>query len=161
MARYVDILTVATVGTPTGPTNREEMMRVSEILNRGADLIEDLGWGKGIYGWHAESGGPVCIEGALLAVLGLNFWDSIRDESLPGGIDTAAGFVRSCPVGQAITTFIQTNINPSFEEELFIFNDNSYEAEVIAVLRGAAMIAEDVEVEVPAKYDFSEAYVGY
>lgn len=47
-------------------------MKTSDVLNKAADLIEERGWSTGD-GWNHEDGGPICLEGGILAAAGINF----------------------------------------------------------------------------------------
>lgn len=79
-------------------------MNTSEILNRAADLIEERGWSKGVDAWTPESGGGLCLEGAIMAAAGitrhidapnchayrsvrLHLGDRCRNAVLPGADD--------------------------------------------------------------------------
>lgn len=47
-------------------------MNVSDTCNAAADLIEVRGWATGTWGGGDGGDGPVCLEGALMAALGLS-----------------------------------------------------------------------------------------
>jgi hypothetical protein len=47
-------------------------MKTSEVLYKAADLIEERGWTEGV-GWRHEDGGPLCLEGGILAAIGGSF----------------------------------------------------------------------------------------
>lgn len=111
----------------------------SEVLNRAADLIEERGWNQGgdDGAWHPRPGsaGPLCIEGALNAILGIrNKW--------------------MCPAWRAVASHLMgrpdVQINPiSGLPIVFAWNDRPERTqnEVIEVLRACAVIEASRERE--------------
>jgi len=63
-------------------------METSEVLNRAADLIEERGWTAGGEGWWRpeRDGAPLCAEGAIQAVLGDCWRESVALVALRGFI---------------------------------------------------------------------------
>jgi hypothetical protein len=115
----------------------------SEILNRAADLIEERGWaGREVDAHEAwgEYGGPMCIEGGIMAAAGLRYnWEA-----------------PDCPAYKAVLHYLQgDNRWGMFRDRLYSWNDVSTRTadEVIEVLRAVAVIEaarEDERAEVPA-----------
>lgn len=104
-------------------------MRTSEVLNKAADLIEEHGWIKG-QGWPGEPyhTGKLCLEGGLLAAMGMVYQDIADDERHDE--------FRACPAYQAVREY--TGHDGS---SLWTWNDGRQSAiEVIEVLRGAALV---------------------
>lgn len=106
-------------------------MNTSDILNRAADLIEEKGWTSGS-GWpgEAEYGGSemggLCLEGGIMAALGLNYgqrWDDI---------------FKTCPAVHAVNAYLERDEGYA----LYDWNDapGRTAAEVIEVLRACAVI---------------------
>ena len=113
-------------------------MRVSEQLDRAADVIERRGWvGRQpdcdpAYGppdqepidpWGLDGVSPVCIEGAIMAVQGTDQFPTTYD-------------VQWCPAYRAMAAYLETPYR------LFNWNDRPERTkdEVIAALRGAAAV---------------------
>lgn len=121
-------------------------MNTSEVLNRAADLIEKRGWGGD---WYATENEPVCVEGALLAAIGMKPDDRwALDEG-----DRPVFY--SCPAYLAVTEYLGDVLFPRVDP-LWVWNDDSdrTQAEVIEVLRAAAVIEQAKEaapVEVGAR----------
>jgi hypothetical protein len=134
-----------------------KQMTVSETLNRAADLIEERGWIAG-EGWEHEQGGPLCLEGGILAAIGGSFM---------------RGDHYRCPAYRAVTEYLKhrTNKAPFLWNDLLAsdrvaaaiqrgecFPENLPEvraeaaewakAEVISVLRAAALIEAAKETDV-------------
>ncbi|HJR88969.1 MAG TPA: hypothetical protein VJ782_02285 [Aeromicrobium sp.] len=107
-------------------------MNTSEILNKAADLIEEQeGWTSGS-GWpgEAEYGGSetggLCLEGGIMAALGIKFgqrWD-----------DT----FKTCPAVHAVNAYLERPAGHA----LYGWNDMPGRTadEVVEVLRAAAVI---------------------
>lgn len=125
-------------------------MRTSEILNRAADLIEERGWGTGSDTWYfGNDNHPLCIEGGMMAALGLKFGHAAEGEA--GATDQ----LYACPAYKAVHEYL--NLRPS--QSLYQWNDSwdvvdgstanrRTKEEVIATLRTVAVIEaakEDVE----------------
>ncbi len=141
----------------TGP-GADAAVPTSVVLNRAADLIEERGWTKG-EGWHHENGGPLCLEGGILAAIG-------------GSVEQGDHYI--CPAYKAVRDYLSTRTTSL----PFIWNDNlahdyvnaaidahDYSAggfdlvaaraaaheyaktEVIATLRAAALIEDAKEAE--------------
>jgi hypothetical protein len=108
-------------------------MNTSEVLNRAADLIEERGWTKGTGGWpgHRNHCGPLCLEGGLLATLGVDWSDpsAVCDAQYTHAWKAMADYVGRTPLF------------------LFMWNDvqGRTQAEVIEVLRAAALIEQAKE----------------
>lgn len=109
-------------------------MNASEVLNKAADLVETRGWTVDAKGWPGYVGStedaatsPVCIEGAIIAALGLDA--SVED--VISGVDL-------CPAGLAVREYL----NIGQHGYMFMWNDTPGRtaAEVIEVLRAAAVI---------------------
>lgn len=108
-------------------------MRTSEVLDLAADTIQERGWthvGEDWGGgWKVDvwgrDGGPVCIEGAIGAVIGCN--PAFMCES-----------VNNCPAGIAVKEYL--GIAPW--ATLYDFNDEPGRTaeEVIEVLRATAAV---------------------
>jgi len=124
------------------------MTTVSETLNRAADLIEERGWTRG-GGWPTtdDEGAPLCLEGGIMAALGLRFNDDARE------VD-----VETCPAYRAVHVYLELHDDRDVEGwpvvPLWMWNDDrETAAEVIEVLRAAAVIEaarENAAVEVTA-----------
>lgn len=112
-------------------------MRTSEILDLAADTTERRGWagnkeasefieGAGYtYDPWGLDGGPVCIEGALIAVIGRDQFQTTYD-------------VTKCAAYRAVHEYL--DLGP--HHRLFAWNDapERLQEEVVAVLRGAAAV---------------------
>jgi hypothetical protein len=106
-------------------------MLVHEILRKAADLIDYHGWTQGVFGWGNIDGSEdhsdtFCIEGAILAAMGVEFVE--RDSE--------------CPAFNAVRTYL--GLHP--EDVLYQWNDDLDIEEgqevVIQTLLGAANLAE-------------------
>lgn len=114
-------------------------MRTSEVLNRAADMIEQYGWTTisdvdPIDGnpWGGN-GQPMCLEGGILAAMGL--------EPNPRGLlGSVEGELLSCPAYKAMQEYLG-------EERLYRYNDaeGRTKQEVIEVLRAAAVVEQAKE----------------
>lgn len=103
----------------------------SEVLDLAADYIRDHGWVKGT-GWDYFEGGPVCLEGAIAAVMEIPaLASSMR---LLGRPMMDAHRLRQCDAYQAVREFVGG--------KPYEFNDASDVTmeDVIAVLRATAMV---------------------
>jgi hypothetical protein len=125
-------------------------LRTSEILTKAAEAIQTQGFTQGGSGWHWETGKPICIEGGILAALGVQ-WNSlsIEDESYEQWM--------KCPARIAVADYLETTemaprlrwagYGPDSEREIWRYNDDesTTEAEVIAVLLSAAKAEREKE----------------
>ena len=105
-----------------------EVMRTSDVLDRTADIIEQRGWSKGgADGWGLDPASPLCIEGGILAVLGLSLLHAERPEFL------------NCPAYNAVLEYLGQDAKYT---RLYWWNDTEAEnqAQVIEVLRSAALL---------------------
>lgn len=118
------------------------MRKTSEVLNKAADLIEQYGW-RGLAQEGDEDGGawggigkPMCLEGGILAALGVR-----TDE----GRYPDEGFPRSdfqaCPSYRAVQQYL------GGLADVWVWNDVPHRTkeEVIEVLRACAVIEEAKE----------------
>lgn len=98
----------------------------SEILNRAADLIEERGWTSGPRGMEVD--GPLCLEGAIGAVIGAEVIGGLRPFY-------AYSDVEACPAGTAVIAYLG-------EQHPDQWNDRPGRTatEVIEVLRAVAVI---------------------
>lgn len=123
-------------------------MNTSEVLNRAADLIELRGWMHG-QGWNeGEDGRPLCLEGAIMAALGVTV-DPFDEESFI----TLSEF-ELCPAYRAVQGYLGTDVQLYRWNDAFIGSTRRTAAEVIEVLRAAAVIEQAKEaapVEVGAR----------
>ena len=111
--------------------------KTSELLNRAADEIEKYGWTTGIEGWYKDDryGSGLCIEGGILAAMGLR-WGQVDLEEF-----------HACPAYRAVSDYL--GLKREQGEELFEWNDGLHDfadsgaesmEHVIEVLRGAALV---------------------
>lgn len=114
-------------------------MKVSETLNKAADLIQRDGWTQGDEGWFRKQGQPLCLEGAIQAALGIRPYDTDDDDELEA-------WFGPCPSKQAVRDYLE------HERALYRWNDQQgrTQEEVVAVLRAAAAI-EAVKEETVAQ----------
>jgi hypothetical protein len=104
----------------------------SEVLNRAADLIEERGWTKG-GGWPTadDEGAALCLEGGIMAALGLHF-DKDDDD------------VEQCPAYRAVHFYLGLkwgDVADWPQDPLWTWNDDhGSEESVIEVLRATAVI---------------------
>lgn len=118
-------------------------MLVSETLNKAADLIEERGWRQGA--WPEGPGSfvgeqAVCLEGALLLVLGLSHGSAGRE-------------FYGCPAHNAVAAYLERHpfpVHGPIVDALWQWNDSEgrTQAEVIEVLRAAALVEASREAEV-------------
>lgn len=124
-------------------------MRTSEILDKAADLIEERGWATGGDSWYfGDDEAPLCIEGGMMAAMGLVF-GSTDGES-------ATDTLYACPAYNAVKDYLGLGE----ESALYQWNDSweaKYEGgtenlrtkeEIIETLRTVAVIEaakEDIE----------------
>lgn len=102
----------------------------AETLNRAANLIEERGWlglikPPGASAWdYRDEGGPICMEGGILAAVGKPRWHS--------------EIINNCPAGRAVRDYLGR------DAPLWMWNDapNRTASEVIEVLRAAAVIEQ-------------------
>ena len=130
-------------------------MNTSDVLNKAADEIERRGWtAKGTDGWvgFAAADGPVCMEGGIMAALGVSWHETVLVE------------LWQCPAYQAVETYL----HGAAEREggvpaspLWRFNDATGRtaSEVVATLRAVALIEAAKEQDTPCVADLPE-YAG-
>lgn len=127
-------------------------MKVSETLNKAADLIEERGWGTGHQSWANDPALPVCLEGAIGAAMGL----TVNDLRSGSGIDPAD--LQLCPAGAALREHLSGWFNARGSKVAWLCHWNDADGrtadEVIEVLRACALIEE-------AREDQDEAYATY
>ena len=102
----------------------------SDVLNKAADLIEERGWGSGPEAWDGEDGSGLCIEGAILAALGIS-------------IDARSTVLWTCPAYVAVADYLDRPRRAAeYGRDLWKWNDedNRTASEVIEVLRACAVI---------------------
>lgn len=123
-------------------------MRTSEILNKAADLIEERGWGTGGDTWYfGDDEAPLCIEGGMMAAMGLVF-GQLEGES-------ATDTLYACPAYNAVKDYLGLDEdatlyqwNDSWESKYGDMVHSRTKEEVIETLRTVAVIEaarEDVE----------------
>lgn len=117
------------------------MLSTSEVLNKAADLIEQRGWTTGDHGWdwHRDATTPLCLEGGILAAMGI---------PAQGG---AIARNQKCDAYRAVKDYLVSTGDLPAGEHLWRFNDDSAEERVVGVLRATALIEaarerESVEV---------------
>lgn len=102
-------------------------LKTSEVLDLAADKIEENGWRTGGGWWPTHGRQELCLEGGLIAALGLT-----PEELDPDDTDQWLGF-QSCPAYQAVRNHIGTT------KSLWSWNDSQNTKErVLEALRGAA-----------------------
>lgn len=111
-------------------------MKTSEVLNLAADQIEQRGWVVGGNGWNTGSTEPLCLEGGLMAAMGLNWLEFAND--------THSEF-RTCPAYTAVQEYLELANREHINGdglELWRWNDNEAEDSdhVISVLRAVALV---------------------
>lgn len=125
-------------------------MRTSEILNKAADLIEERGWATGGDSWYfGDDDQPLCIEGGIMAALGLVF--GAANEGEPASTDQ----LYACPAYQAVHEYLGLRPGQSLYQwnDSWDLNDGTVrqhrtKEEVIETLRTVAVLEaakEDVE----------------
>lgn len=121
-------------------------MNVSETLNLAADVLQTRGWTSIDGEWDespwggGDNTGPVCIEGAIGAALGIDM----------RGSDSR---VVVCPAYAAMHEYVRDRVLEVFPQygdthfPLFTYNDSVAESgeEVIEALRACAVIEEAKE----------------
>lgn len=117
-------------------------MRVSEVLDLAADLIEERGWITGSAGWRVQSGG-LCIEGAMAAAMGLR----IDAEHDPNEVELSQ--LHACPAYAAVMNYLG-DIEGKLPISLWYWNDHiaGNRDYVVSVLRGAAAFQRGMEPSV-------------
>ena len=115
-------------------------MNVSDTLNLAADLIEERGWTKGGDDgdpWGEAPGTPLCIEGGIMAALGLRKLDVF-------GTPKEEQEFRTCPAFAAVAEHIRLTYR-----HLYAWNDAPERTanEVVEVLRATALIEATRERE--------------
>lgn len=117
-------------------------MRVSEVLDLAADVIEARGWTTGSSGWRVESGG-LCIEGAIAAAMGLRI-DAKHDPN-----EVELGQLHGCPAYSAVMNYLG-DIEGRLPVSLWYWNDHIAGGKdyVLSVLRGAAAFQRGLEPSV-------------
>jgi hypothetical protein len=115
-------------------------MKTSEILNKAADLIEERGWTQQSddndpWGGGATGTAPVCIEGGILAAMGLGY-----EGNSPSGVH---GELRKCPAYKAV----MEHLGYTPWGNLYLYNDTPGRTaeEVIGTLREVAKIEAEKE----------------
>ena len=112
--------------------------KTSELLNRAADEIQKYGWTTGPRGWYRDKNAGLCLEGGILAAMGLTYDEMSMLEFW------------ACPAYNAVADYLRL---PE-DWELYAWNDGSVVSphagvataeKVIEVLRGAAMVEEAKE----------------
>lgn len=123
-------------------------MRISEVLDKAADAIQERGWEKG-GGWHdprpEHAGRPVCLEGAIQAASGMRIY---------GTSPNWRKVFKGCDAYQAMGAYLELDLSC---QDLYDWNDFSARTQdqVIEVLRAAAAVERAKEeslqpTEVPA-----------
>lgn len=123
-------------------------MRTSEILNAAADLIQQRGWDKGS-GWPMsddDHDGPLCLEGGIMAAMGLHM--DVHAETN----EEYASFA-TCPAYRAVQEYLDLNpiqvdpvtYNILDGDVLWEWNDDlrtvwTAKSKVIKTLRAAALV---------------------
>ena len=104
---------------------------VREVLLKTAEVIEEVGWGKGADSMYNACDKGVCVEGAMYAALRGHVAEDI-DEA-----DMAYSIVARSPAYVALCEYLGRRPMPT---TLYLWNDVDAEDEyvVIEALRGAA-----------------------
>lgn len=111
-------------------------MNTSEVLNRAADEIERRGWvGPGDFpednwGGGANSSAPLCLEGGILAALGM------------GSSDQETAWLKGCSAYGAVKSYLVESDALDKKSPLYFWNDEweRTATEVVEVLRAVAVI---------------------
>ena len=115
--------------------------KTSELLNRAADEIQKYGWTTGEDGWFRDKNAGLCLEGGILAAMGLNI----------GQMDLFEFW--ACPAYNAVADYLGLEQRAG-NREVWRWNDGAIVSphagvataeKVIEVLRGAAMVEEAKE----------------
>lgn len=134
-------------------------MRTSEVLNKAADLIEQHGWAKGSAAWNHGWGEDqkLCLEGGIMAALGLEFGKPFVVDGEDIGVLTG---LKTCPAYVAVENYLVeagelSMLEDGTPEELWSWNDSRADTaeRVIEVLRATALleaVKENNNVEVTA-----------
>ena len=111
-------------------------LTTSQVLDKAADLIEERGWTDGPFGWpddRVKEGGALCLEGGIMAALGLDMNDVGRlyEEEDPRSF-------RFCPAYNAVRDYLGSDLTHIYE-----WNDKRgrTQHEVVATLRAASAVA--------------------
>ena len=116
--------------------------KTSELLNRAADEIQKYGWTTGEDGWFRDKNAGLCLEGGILAAMGLEF-----------GVGNPEDFW-ACPAYNAVADYLGLEQGWDGSREVWRWNDGAIVSphagvataeKVIEVLRGAAMVEEAKE----------------
>lgn len=120
------------------------ILATSEVLNRAADLIEERGWAQGggwFYGGDEYATSPLCLEGGIMAALGLHFDTGETDD------------FEECPAYVAVRSYLGAACRNAVlgveDARLWAWNDTVAESgeQVIATLRAVAVIEAAREQE--------------
>lgn len=123
--------------TVTRATTAQGTTPTSEVLTLAADTIRDSGWAT-VGGWVGDyeqrRTGAVCIEGGLMAALGLSF-PSEDDNGNP-----VLAELKECPAYKAVHDYLVEKGRMEYGSWLWYFNDSvaRNKADVIRVLRTVA-----------------------
>jgi hypothetical protein len=109
-------------------------LQTSEVLDLSADAIQSRGWIQS-KGWNAVGGGPVCLEGGIMAALGMTW----QNTDLPDS-DEEFAELSACPAYVAVKEYLGDVLGEHYS--LFNWNDMSVRTaeEVVEVLRSAAAV---------------------
>ena len=106
----------------------------SEVLDRAADLLRDGRWitGAGWPGAEPRSEDELCLEGGIMAALGIRYDTDLNDGGLTDGL-------YACPAYEAVREYL-AEARDFKEKRLFRWNDAyaKNKRDVITVLRAAA-----------------------
>lgn len=128
-----------------------ETIPTSEVLNRAADLIQERGWIAGS-GWvkdGAAADEPLCLEGGIMAALGMSVPHMFQD-------DNVLAPLFACPAYRAVSRYLElepAGIDPAggfTGQPLYHWNDRHPDGDatpVIEVLRACAVIEASRERE--------------
>lgn len=90
----------------------------SAVLDAAADTIQMAGWTKGTRGWTGENDGALCLEGAIGAVMGEEFFfpdnEATRRAGMAGALNVSR-LERTCPAFEAVRKYL--GVRP------YVFND--------------------------------------
>lgn len=115
----------------------KQEMKTSEVLFKTIDIIKTQGWMTGPAGWRWEDGSRVCLEGGLLAAMGVSAGNGFEGAEVRE--------FRTCPAYLAVQEYLAIETG-WLREPLYIFNDWSNEARVLAALKGAAEAEQKKEL---------------
>ncbi|MGZ6788348.1 MAG: DUF6197 family protein [Mycobacteriaceae bacterium] len=135
-------------------------METYEVLNKAADLIGEHGWRRG-FGWN--EGGALCLEGGIMAALGIRFGEV--KEGLPfGGLWTRPAYRavadylgRDVTITSSPSVFGNLRVSAPLEP-LWKWNDTNGRtaSEVIEVLRACAVIEQARADQLAAEATYME-----